>query len=1035
MTREFTLHVKRDGAYDEAGFFAVPDCLDTASAVAFARKMARYHADSRVMQATATAASKVVDLYEILGHPDAGNIDVTEAWAATRSGPPWPDDNGDLHWGREWLRFPVGVDPRNGQTVALDLKEAHEFDGMGHHVVVVGTTGSGKSVFLTTLITSACLTHSPDSLKIAVFDFKGSALAHLVSGFPHTVAAMSNLRNDRLWIKRMEDVVYGEMERRKTWLDRAGVSDIAEYEYLRIHKKEKLRPMPHLLLIVDEFTQMFAEHDGAKAMADEVGRQGRSQGLRLIMGSQRLGHQMQGGIMSNIPVRVALRTVGDTDSREVLGSDAANHLPKKPAGAGLLKVGSNKELTRFQTAYVLKSYVPPQRAAAAAARQEAGYVEPQEFQAVGMPAAQVAGDVDSAETKVAEPRVIIGADGRTVKQVQATVECLNRLNLPALAPMWLPPLQPLPVDELVRRLRGQPWDVDYGFAQDELSRLLFPVGLEDRPFDHRQLVYAPNLAEGNCAVVGMGQSGKTVAIATMIAGAALLYHPRRLQFYVIALSGPDLNVISGLPHVGGFAREADPEQVKRIIAEMLALIDEREQAFTKLGLTMNKLRERKFGGAAGVIPQDPFGDVFLVIDGWPTFRRNWELLVDDVIRILAKGPDVGVHGIVSTSGWVANQFPSGMTKSFTSNVELKLGDNDDPTVNNAKVAKDVPFGEQKVYLDEGGDGGGEVEQVNVIKVRGRGTTMEGFHFQAGLPEVTLNGHRLEIAAAAEAIAQLAGPDSAAARVRILPKLVGIDEVFAQWEEHEREAGRRIGAGVVPFGISEIGLEPALVKFDAAPHLLLVGRPECGLSSGLATIAQAVMRVYRPSEAQIYVVDPTNDLLRVVEGDHLGAYVYREEQIRALGERLGALLKERLPATELTQEELAAMTAGNRRWSGPEIFVVIDHEETLATWDRVSFTGGGGYPLGPLIEFIPRGKEVGLHLVVARRIAQWGRSQTDPMISEILKAKSPAVVMDGDPSDGPIIDTTKAIPADPGRGLYVTDRVVAPVQIAFPVSAR
>lgn len=228
MTTEFTLHVKRDGAYDEEGFFALPDTLDTASAVAFARKMARYHADSRVTQSSTAAASKVVDLYEILGHADPGDIDVEEAWAATRLGPPLQDDEGELQWGREWMRFPIGIDPRNGQPVALDLKETHEFEGMGHHVVVVGTTGSGKSVFLTALITSACLTHSPDSLKVAVFDFKGSALAHLVAGFPHCVAAMSNLRNDRLWIVRMEDVLYGEMERRKSWLDRAGVSDIAE---------------------------------------------------------------------------------------------------------------------------------------------------------------------------------------------------------------------------------------------------------------------------------------------------------------------------------------------------------------------------------------------------------------------------------------------------------------------------------------------------------------------------------------------------------------------------------------------------------------------------------------------------------------------------------------------------------------------------------------------------------------------------------------------------------------------------------------
>lgn len=1024
MTTEYTLHVKRDQAYDEAGLFAVPDCLDTETAVAFARKMARFHSDSRLAQGTTVSRSKIVDLYEILGLPDAGNIDVDQAWAATRSGPPIQDDEGEFRWGREWLRFPIGIDPRNGQPVAIDLKETHEFEGMGHHVVVVGTTGSGKSVLLTALITSACLTHSPDSLKVAVFDFKGSALAHVVAGFPHTVASMSNLRNDKLWITRMADVLYGEMDRRKSRLDRAQVSDIAEYEYLRIHKKEKLAPMPHLLLIVDEFTQMFAESDEAKAVMDEVARQGRSQGLRLIMGSQRLGHQMQGGIMSNVQVRIALRTVGDSDSREVLGNDEANHLPAKPAGAGLLRVGSSKKLTRFQTAFAMKSYVPPQRARSAAVRQEAGYVEPQEFRAVGMPALQVQRDVKD-DVPVVEPQAIIGPDGRTVKQVQATIAALNRLGLPPLAPMWLPPLEPVAVDELVRRLRGKPWDVEYGSSEQNLATLRFPVGVEDRPFEHKQFVYAPNLADGSCAVVGQTSAGKTVAIATMITGAALLYSPRRVQFYVIALSGPDLNVVEALPHVGGFAREIDPEQIKRIVAEMLTLIEEREQAFSTLRLTLSKLRERKFGGADGPVPDDPFGDVYLVIDGWPTFAKDWENLVGDVQRILAKGPDLGIHVIVSTGGWVASKFPSGMLNTLTTNVELKLEDADDRTKNNLKVAKSVPFGDQQVYLDDDDVEGGEVEQLQVRKIRGRGTSMDGYHFQAGLPELTIDGRRVDAGVAAEAIAKVSGPNSAAARVRMLPKEVGIDEVFDRWQTR----GGLPGAGIVPFGISEIGLVPAVADFAKSAHLLFTGRPECGLSSGLATIAQGVMRVYRPDQAQIFVVDPHNNLLRVVEGEHLGRYVHRQDQVRELGDSLGALFAERMPTSDQTQEELAA---GTRRWSGPDIFVLIDREETIATWDSGGFMTGTGYPLGALTPYIGRGREVGLHLVVSRRIAQWGRTLANPMVGEMVKVKSPAIVMDGDPGEGPIIGDTKARPAEPGRGLYITDRVVAPVQVALPV---
>ena len=189
------------------------------------------------------------------------------------------------------------------------------------------------------------------------------------------------------------------------------------------------------------------------------------------------------------------------------------------------------------------------------------------------------------------------------------------------------------------------------------------------------------------------------------------------------------------------------------------------------------------------MPDDPFGDVYLVIDGWPTFVKNWENLVYDVERILAKGPDVGVHVIVSTNGWVASKFPSGMANRLTSNVELKLDDTDDRARNNLKVAKSVPFGDQQVYLDDDDAGGGEVEQLQVLKIRGRGTSMDGYHFQAGLPELTIDGRRVDAGMAADAIAKVTGPGSAAARVRMLPKEIGIDEVFEKWQDSWRAARR------------------------------------------------------------------------------------------------------------------------------------------------------------------------------------------------------------------------------------------------------
>ncbi|HUO41308.1 MAG TPA: type VII secretion protein EccCa [Mycobacterium sp.] len=1014
---ETTLFVTSKEIRDRHGKVAVPDQLEESSARAIGRKMARYRPQGQSGAAATTTRPDMIDLFEILGIPNAAEIDVDRTWAATRSGPPFEDNA----WGGEWLKITIGAED-GGAPMVLDFKETHE-GGMGHHMILVGTTGSGKSSLLTTLILSAALTHSPETLNIAFFDWKGSTTAHAIAGLPHVVAAMNNLRNDSLWVERMGDVIYGELERRKRMLDRARVSDAAEYEYLRIHRGERLEPMPALLVIIDEFTQMFVEHPPAKAIIDEIGRQGRALHVKMIMGSQRLGHEMQTGVMGNIPIRVALRTLDDVDSRAVIGTDEAKYLPLKPAGAGYLRVSGRPRMTRFQTAYVQKNYTPPRHAEAAAVRAQVGYVPPREFAASGME--PLALPAVSAVPVVAQAETVTGPDGRPLRQIQAATESLRYRYIRPVHRMWLPPLEPLPVDELVRRLRRRPWHDGYG----DNKGLRFPVGVEDRPFQHAQRVYAVDVAGGNCAVIGMQGAGKTTALATMITGAALMYTPARIQFYVIALGGPQLNEVEGLPQVGSLARTAESERVGRTIAEMTTLIDERERAFSELKLTVEEFRQRKFGGVSGPVPDDPFGDVFVVIDGWAQFSQGgFDRYVGDVEAILRRGPAYGVHAIISASGWISGKLTSGMTPELGTNVELRLAENDDLHRNSMAVAKKVPYGDKEV-LGEDDDFGddepavrGEDKETTKLRVRGRGTSMAGYHFQTALPSLTVGGQVVGVREAAAVVASVAGVSGSAAEVRILPSQVPLGEVWDQWL-------RRGGGtpGQVPFGISEVGLLPAVADFAAAPHFLVTGNPECGKSNALAALAQAVMRAYRPDEARIYVVDPHNSLLQVVEGAHLGGYVYRERQVRDMAAEVARVLETRLPPDHATQAELAAGV----RWSGPQIFVVVDNEETIQSWDSgMSFApGAAGYPLEPLLGFLDRGREVGLHLLVSRRIGNWGRAVASPLVGRMLQLNVPGVVMDGPRAQGEIMGGVTASTQPAGRGIYVTDKLAAPVQIA------
>jgi S-DNA-T family DNA segregation ATPase FtsK/SpoIIIE len=325
-----------------------------------------------------------------------------------------------------------------------------------------------------------------------------------------------------------------------------------------------------------------------------------------------------------------------------------------------------------------------------------------------------------------------------------------------------------------------------------------------------------------------------------------------------------------------------------------------------------------------------------------------------------------------------------------------------------------------------------------------------------LPQITVGETVMRVGDAIDAIAQVSGDGGSDVKLKILPERVTLHQVFTQ----VRQRGA-MGRGKVPFGISEVGLRAAIADFAAAPHLLLAGDPECGLSTALATLARAIMNVYGPEEAEIFVVDPHTELAQVVEGPHLGTYVdpppapkqdfamtafgtptapaepesafepvshegyvHREDQVRNLAAHLASVLASRLPAGDVTQEQIKA----GIRWQGRQTFVLIDREETVHGWGTGNFMAGA-YALEQLAPFVDRAKEVGLHLIVGRRIGTWARAASSPLIDRLLRMKSAGVVMSGDRNEGPIIGTQRASRMPAGRGIYVTEGLTAPIQIA------
>jgi S-DNA-T family DNA segregation ATPase FtsK/SpoIIIE len=958
---------ERLGARSAGGveWFGRPDQLSVVEAEALARKLSPYRVGSAAQEASEDEPLlSNPTLLELLGIPgDPMTFDVQQAWR------PRPV--------RDRYRVPFGVG-EYGQPVELDIKEA-AMEGMGPHGLCIGATGSGKSEFLRTLVLGMLATHSSTTLNFVLVDFKGGATFLGLDSAPHVSAVITNLADEVTLVDRMKDALAGEMNRRQEALKNGGnFKNVWEYEKARENGAD-LDPLPALFIVVDEFSELLSAKPDFIDLFVAIGRLGRSLQMHMLLASQRLEEGKLRGLDSHLSYRIGLKTFSAAESRAAIGVPDAFELPSIP-GSGYLKYDTST-MVRFKASYVSGPYRPSGiKTAGPVASVVRADKRPQLFvpDFVELPPEPESGP-EPVESRKDERH---SEEAVEPSELDVIVSRLVGQGPPAHE-VWLPPLnEPNSLDTLLPNLnpteeRGLS---PVGFFGN--GRLQIPLGIVDRPYEQRRDPLWADFsgALGHGVIVGGPQSGKSTLLRTLVMSMALTHTPEEVQFYCVDLGGGTLAGLNDLPHVGGVAvARREPDKARRIVAELNTLANEREGRFGQMGIdSMSEFRNRKRRGEISP-EQDPFGDAFLLVDGWRALRDDFEELEPQITKLATQGLTYGIHVVVSSNRW-ADIRPA-IKDMLGTRFELRLGDTTESDIDR-RVAVNVPEGRP-----------------------GRGLTRDKLHMLTGLPRIDGSSDPGTLGdGVADAVKKVsaAWQGRHAPKVRLLPELVTYDEVLAQDAKRDSR--------LVPIGVNEEELSPVYLDFDADPHFMAFADGESGKTNLLRQICRGITQRYTPKEAVIVLVDYRRTMLGYVEGEQLLGYAVSSNQLESMVDDIVGSMSRRLPGPDVTPDQLR-----NRSWwSGPELFLIVDDYDLVATQTS--------NPLRPLADYLAQAKDVGLHMVVMRRTGGASRALYDPVVGKLKEIAAPGLIMNGSRDEGVLLGTVRPGAMPPGRGIMVSRKV-------------
>ncbi len=498
------------------------------------------------------------------------------------------------------IKTPIGV----GETGGFELDLVRD----GPHGLVGGTTGSGKSEFLRSMVAGLAARTDPTKLTFILIDFKGGAAFAACERLPHTIGTVSNL--DAQLADRAIRALEAEMRYRQEMFAAAGEGVDNLDAYLKTNPAE---PMPRLLLVVDEFAMLAKEYPDVLSSLVSVGAVGRTLGVHMILATQRPAGVVNDDILANTNLRVALRVQSRDDSSNVIGVPTASSIGRTQMGRAFVKLGQD-DITPVQTALVTGQ-----------AQAESSTVV--EANPLGFGFSVVPERNEAPQDKDAPTDLDLLID--------AIVEANDELGYGPPRPVWpealgervelAGPFAPAPVEPDPHAPAPPPVVGSF-----DAERVVF--ALSDEPDRQRQIPASWNLDDGNALMMGIPGSGTSTALASIGLTVCATTSPEDVDLLVMDLGTRDLEPLRDLPHCVGYVGSgaAAREEQVRLLKFARAELDRRRAA------------------------SEPQRRMVILIDGLATLRDEYDdydgiRLLEGLYRAWTDGPDLGMHFVASTS--------------------------------------------------------------------------------------------------------------------------------------------------------------------------------------------------------------------------------------------------------------------------------------------------------------------------------------------------------------------------------------------------